>query len=277
MDKQAKIESLARACLTSDQAEVYVALLMRGRITASKLKSQTSLSRPMLYRVLGELTALGVVLKEDAPQMVSRFECAHPLKLRELVDIRRAEVATRQQSLENILSSLVSDYTALSGKPGMRLLSGIIGIEELYEDILNEGVGISLIRSPYDDKFPELTERVIKQIAAQVKAGITTRAITPFDNETLEELEGDDVRNLVTRRLVYLEKLDIPAQIILYADKVAITAFDTELMTTIIQNQAISKSFALMFEFMWHTVASDDAEIRTGLKNGTLTAPRPRA
>jgi hypothetical protein len=47
-------------------------------------------------------------------------------------------------------------------------------------------------------------------------------------------------------------------------------------MTTIIQNKAIHQTFTLMFEFMWKALADEDTTIRTGLKNGTITPPRPR-
>ena len=276
METEAKITDLIQAGLTKDQATIYISLLTRGRSAASKLVPLTTLSRPMVYRILDELVTLGLVTKHDAPKMVSQFESAHPLKLREFIDAKRSEVETKHKALESVLGSLISDYTALSGKPGVRILQGLAGISELYEDILNENVDIQLIRSPYDDRFPELLAVVLEQIKNQVKVGIHTQAITPFDNETTEELETDDSRNLVERRLASLETLDLPAQIILYADKVAITAFDTELMTTIIQNPAISKTFQMLFGFMWTQLESEDTRIRTGLRNGTLTPPRPR-
>jgi hypothetical protein len=71
-----------------------------------------------------------------------------------------------------------------------------------------------------------------------------------------------------------MDTFNIPAQILLYADKVAITAFDNQLMTTIIQNQAISNTFSLMFEFVWNTLETEDKKIRQGIMGGTLTPPR---
>lgn len=276
MEKHPSITYLQQAGLREDQAVTYTNLLTRGKTTASKLAVLVPYSRPMVYRILDELITYGLVEKVDKPNSVSTFECTHPTKLREWMAEEKEKFNQRSKAVEATLTDLITSYTALTGKPGVRVLQGSAGIEELYEDILNEQAPICLIRSPYDDQHPEILEKVLAQITEQVRLGITTRAITPFDNETIEELEKIDPQNLVTRRLAYLENLDIPAQILLYADKVAVTAFDGELMTTIIQNSAISQTFKLMFAFMWRTLEQDDSTIRTGLRDGSITAPRPR-
>lgn len=276
MKTQQKIEELTRVGLKADQAEVYVTLLSRGKTTASKLATFTSLTRPLTYKVLDELISLNLVEKIDEPGSVTHFSTTHPLKLREFIDQKRSEVEQKHTTLEGVLGQLISDYTVMSNRPGVRILQGLPGIDELYEDILNENKPISLIRSPQDDHFPELYSKVLKQIKSQVTAGITTRAITPFVDETKEEITKTDAQNLVTRHLVNMETFNIPAQIMIYADKVAITAFDNELVTTIIQNEAISKTFSLMFEFIWNALENEDAQIRQGIIDGSLTPPRER-
>jgi sugar-specific transcriptional regulator TrmB len=276
MEKNPSVSYLIQAGLREDQAVVYTHLVGRGAIAASKIAKQLSYSRPNIYRLLDELIGFGLIEKTDEPGRVATFSAAHPLVLREWLARERTKYSEREKALENTLTDLISTFTALSGKPGVRVLEGIAGITELYEDILNEQVPICLIRSPYDDQHPELIDKVMNQIQQQVKFGITTRAITPFDNETLEELEVTDKKNLVTRRLVYLHKLDIPAQILLYKDKIALTAFDGTLMTTIIQNVAISKTLQFLFEYLWQTLESEDNEIRSGLLSGTIIAPRQR-
>ncbi len=276
MEKHPSIKYLVEAGLREDQATVYTALLERGQTTASKLTSRVPYSRPMVYRILDELIEMSIVTKHDEVGAVSIFECAHPIKLREWMAREKIAYEQKNKALESTLTDLISLYSTQTGKPGVRVLQGLAGISELYEDILNEQTSICLIRSPYDDQHPEILDLVIAQIKEQVRLGITTRAITPFDNETLEEIETIDPKNLVTRQLVHLEHLDVPAQIIIYADKVALTAFDGELMTTIIQNKAISTTFQLLFELIWQTTKTEDESIRLGLRDGTIVAPRPR-
>ena len=262
MEKQQKIEELTSIGLKPEQAETYLLLLNKGSSTAGKLASLSSLTRPMVYKLLDELVNMALVEKIEEPGRVTTFQCAHPLKLRSLIDQKRSEVEQKNLALEGVLGQLVSDYTAMSNRPGVRILQGLSGIDELYEDILNEAQPICLIRSPKDDHFPDLYSKVLKQI------------ITPFVDETLDELNETDPANLVTRRLTNMDTFNIPAQIIIYADKVAITAFDNELITTIIQNDAISSTFSITFDFLWNVLEKEDKEIRKGLSAGTLTPPR---
>ncbi len=276
METLSSVSYLIKAGLRKDQATTYATLLSRGRLTASRLASYVPYSRTMVYKILEELIEFELVLKNEKPGTTATFECTHPLKLREWIQKEKLVYEQKSRAIETALTDLISTYTAVFEKPGVRLLQGTSGLEELYEDILNEQKPLRLIRSPYDDRFPEIFDRVSKQIQAQVKLGITTRAITPFDDETWEELQEVDPKNLVTRRLVSLEHLDLPAQIIIYADKVAITAFDTDIMTTIIQNTAINQTFGLIFEFIWGSLKTEDEKIRTGLKEGTLMPPRQR-
>lgn len=275
MSPDQKISELESCGLSTNQATVYLALLTRGTLPASKLVAYTPFSRPMIYRILDELAVLELIEKLETPGSVAKFQCSHPIKLRRLADKWRAETEQKSIALERVLGTLVSDYSTFSDRPGVRILQGLSGVTELYEDILNERQNILLLRSPNDNSFPELHSLVIKQIIDQTKLRICTRAITPFTNETKEEITETDTNNMVERRLVWLEQFDIPAQIIIYADKVAITAFDSDLMTTIIQNTSISSSFRAVFEFLWQAAYTSDQEIRTGLLQGTITPPRP--
>lgn len=273
MELASFIPELIQIGLTEDQALVYATMLQIGVLPASKIAIKSGLSRPLTYKLLDELIGLKLVLKRDEVGMVARFSAEHPLKLRELIDQKREQVTKNATTLEGVMSTLISTYTTLSGKPGVRILAGISGIQELYDDILNENKDIFLIRSPKDVSHPELGSIVENQIDARVKLGIHTQTITPLTNETHEELTTWDSVHLVSRRLTLLEKLNIPAQIIIYGNKVAITAYEGELMTTIIDNQAICASFRILFAFMWQTLETEDAEIRSELERKAFIQP----
>lgn len=268
---------LSQVGLIDNQQTVYGCLLGYTSLPASKVASLTGIKRQLVYKVLDELIELGLVQKEDLPGSVAQFSAEHPLALRELVNQKQTAVKKSADALQSIMSELVSEYTARSGKPGVRIMTGISGVAELYEDILNENQDLCLIRSSKDVHRPELETLVAEQIENQVKQQINTRAITPFTNETQQELDEWDPSHLVSRRLSDLTQLDLPAQVIIYADKVAITAYETELITTIIENQAINTSFRIMFNFMWNSLEAEDQRIRTGIKNGSLVPPLPNS
>ena len=101
------------------------------------------------------------------------------------------------------------------------------------------------------DKHPEIDKLVMKQIEAQVKRGIKTRAITPIVEGTREMIVAHDTERLVTRRLAKVEDLSLPAQVIIYANKVAITDLKGTLISTLIENENIAESLKQLFEYMW--------------------------
>jgi len=136
-----------------------------------------------------------------------------------------------------------------------------MGVAELYEDILNERQPIKLIRSPEDSRHPELADMVRKQIGEQQKLGIQTHAITALAEGTPAEIIAFDKDRLVTRRIVPREKLAVPAQIIIYANKVAITAYEDAIITTIIENPAIRKTFEMVFDYLWGSAEQDHRRI----------------
>lgn len=189
---------------------------------------------------------------------MTTFIPVHPLRLKEVAVDAYKKAQEAITAVDTIFDRMISDYNTVSGQPGVRILEGVSGMSSLYEDILNEKQNICLIRSPDDDKFPELTALVEKQIREQVRLGIKTRAITPLVPETPETVLYDAAR-LVERRIIPLEKFQTPAQIVLYAHKVALTSYDQTLMTTIIENTAIAATFATLFEYIW-TMATPEHE-----------------
>ncbi len=258
-------EPLQTAGLTHDQAALYEVLIKNGPLPASKAAQHATISRTLSYKVFDELTEKGLVEKKEEKGKVAVFQAVHPMKLKEIIDeqARRAEDA--KGALQTVLTHLVSDYNTVSGQPGVRMLEGIRGITELYKDILDEQKNICLIRSPDDDKFPELADLVEKQIRDQVRLGIKTRAITPLVPETSETVLAYDAVRLVERRIIPLEKFQTPAQIILYAQKVALTSYDQALMTTIIENAAISATFTTLFEYIWTMATPEHERIRANM------------
>lgn len=256
-----RAQALIEGGLTAHQAKLYDALVVHGALPASRAALLAGVPRTLGYKALGELVTIGLVTKDDTPGSVAQFTAAHPFKLKEVVDQRYQEAKESLLAVEGVLGKLISDFNTSAGAPGLRILEGTAGVAELYEDILNERQPIKLIRSPEDRKHPELKPLIDKQIAEQVKLGIRAHAITPLVDGSPVEVISFDNERLVTRRIVPADELSVPAQIIIYANKVAITAYEQGIITTIIENPAIKKTFELLFDYLWKTSASDHERI----------------
>ncbi len=249
--------ALIEGGLTQNQAKIYEALVAHGVLPASTAARLANVPRTLGYKALGELVGLGLVAKTDNPGEVATFAAAHPLKLKELADKRYEDAKDARVALDGVLSKLISEFNTITGTPGVRILEGVAGVVELYEDQLNEGQNIRLIRSLHDRDVPELIEIVRKQITAQAEAKIHVRAITPLTEFVTAAVIATDAERLVERRLVPADALAIPAQIVIYANKVAITAYKNGIITTIIENPAIKTTFEMIFEYMWKLSEAD--------------------
>lgn len=241
---------LEKVGLSSNEAKVYEALLRLGPSPASEIPKETNLSRPLVYKILEELFKKRIVDRDDT-EKVTRFLPAHPLKLTELVEDKKQAAASAEASLQGAFGNLLSAYNLFSGKPHAQFYEGLAGLENLYRDILQEEKNILLFRSPSDNSVPEIEKLVVKQIRDQVKRGIKTRAITPLTDEHMKIRQDYDAENLVERSKIPKKDLLIPAQIIVYGEKVGITSFSRPIITTIIQDKAISETFRILFEFIW--------------------------
>jgi sugar-specific transcriptional regulator TrmB len=243
-------QALVQAGLTPSQSAVYEALIHYGPQKATKIAFLAGVPRTLSYKVLDELEKQGLVAKKDEVGAVSIFTPAHPLKLKELAERRVEEAKEAKTALEGTLAKLISDFNTVAGSPGVRILEGVAGVAELLEDELNEGQPLKLIRSPQDMASPELNDLMTKHIKERIKLKIPVRSIGPLTGFT-KQFIGSDPERYVERRVVPAEDLSIPAAVVIYANKVAITSYDGVLMTTIIENTAIRQTFEIIFEYLW--------------------------
>ncbi|HVW71749.1 MAG TPA: helix-turn-helix domain-containing protein [Candidatus Paceibacterota bacterium] len=255
MENRTYFQALTSAGLTDEQAYVFEPLITGGTMQAGKLASRSGLSRTYTYRILEELAALGLVTREEPPGKPAQFTPVHPFAIAELARKREESAAVAKQTVEEVMGALISDYTASSRVPGVRILSGTEGVAELYEDTLRAGTDICLIRSTYDNKDEVLEELTRKHMSDRAARGIHTRAITPTGpggTTASAKILKRDKENLTERREMPRKSFDLPAQILIYGNKVAITAYGESLITTIIENPAIHTTLRVLFETIWN-------------------------
>jgi sugar-specific transcriptional regulator TrmB len=255
-------EEVLAKVLPKEEAAVYLYLLNKAPRKASEAAKDLMIARPIVYKLLERLIEKDLVVKHKKHGDVAVYNPQHPANLKAYVDTKVREVESHQAVFDASLPSLISEFhTRFGGIPGFRVIMGVEGVHELYEDILNERKDIMLIRSPQDHSTSELRALVLQQIERQVAQGIHTRAIVPLRPVIEWDILGADKKNLVERRIVPEGELAIPAQIIIYANKVGITAYGNTLMTTIIENTAIRNTFEILFNYIWKKAEADHKEI----------------
>lgn len=249
--KISHVSSLEQAGLALDQATIYELLIQNGAMPAGKISQKTPLKRGLVYKVLDELIGMGLVLKKEVPGKVALFEPAHPLKLKELAEKKEEQAKNAQVVLGGILGQLISNYNLNGGRPGVRFFEGVSGVEKIYEDILETGKDILLMRAIYEVTYAkQLNDVVNKFVNKRVKAGLHVTALTPQDEFITPDRIKLDEKNLLTRVIVKKELYNSPVEITIYGDRLAILSYGKELIGLIIESPQITIAFRQMFNLL---------------------------
>ena len=244
-------ESLQQTGLSKDQAAVYEVLIQNGPQPARAVHQKSTLSRPLAYKVLDELIALGLAEKNDPPGKVSRFSAAHPLKLKEIADKRFEAAQGAKAAVEGTLGKLISDFNLQSGKPGVRFFEGVDGIREVLDDSLTATTEIysyadleSIEKYISDINKKYVRDREKKQIK---KKGIVVD--TPFARTFLKNYAP----GVTETKLIERDMSAFHAVMQIYDGKISyITLSEENLIVVIIADPRIYEMHRELFLHTWN-------------------------
>ncbi len=239
--------------MSAEQAKIYLFLLTSGLSPAKQIATKTAIGRALTYKILDQLITLNLVEERGDIGKITIFSPKHPRNLKDMVEKKQKAINHAFSDLNTIFGSLSSEFNALLGKPNVQFYEGEQGLQEIYDDILDTAETIQIISSPMGKEFFEKSGIGIrKQIEKQASKYIKTRAITPLQVELDEQGKNEDKAHLIDRKVIKAEKFNIPAQIIIYNDKVAITNFKETVVTVIMESKYIAETFKTMFEYIWN-------------------------
>jgi len=247
--------------LTEDEATIYNSLLEYGQMPARTVALRSNIGRQLTYKILDDLIKKGIVEKKETGTKILLFVPVHPRELEKLFAKKKEEIENTKKALDESLGGMISKYNLFIGKPNVQFFEGIDGIQKIYDGLNFEKKDILLIQSPFDADLPEIDSIVQKQIKKQIANNIHTRAITPLINTTEDWVKNKDAENLVTRHITEKGMFDIPAQILIYGNKVGISSMKNPIVTTIIEDQNISDTFKIMFEYIWKSSEAQSEKI----------------
>lgn len=245
--------------LSNEEAEIYLALLDKGELSAGELAKSTKVKRTYIYSVAAGLIKKGLI-SQTKKGKATVFVPLSPDKLLTLAEEKKQKAAQAEQTLEAILPTIKQKYLSIESKPLISSYEGISGLKKVYRDVLETKENILLFRSIYDDKRTDIDGVVTKQIEDQVKLGIETKTITPLESATKETFLNIDPERLVERRIV-TTNFNLPAQIIIYGSKIALISLKKEIVATTIDNEDITESFKQIFNLLWQLSEGEHKEI----------------
>ncbi|EKD55934.1 MAG: Transcriptional regulator, TrmB [uncultured bacterium] len=249
-----QLDILKNLGLTDGEVKVYQILLESGELSAGELIKKTALKRGDCYNKIYDLKKKGLI-EEFSKNKKKFFKLEHPNYLKDYLDNRVKGIEDTKKELDMFLPEILSRFTLVSNKPGVRYFEGIEGIKQAYLDTLDaqtQETGIKALISP-SDPHPDLAKwlksvYVHKRIRMGIKASVVASR-----SSTAESYQQRDQFELRETRLVSDQQYPFEMEIDIYGgNRVAFISFKKdEMVAFIIESKAVYQTMKAFFELNW--------------------------
>jgi sugar-specific transcriptional regulator TrmB len=233
--------------LTKSQAMVYLCLVEKGELTPPTIARATGESRSNAYMILQRLEELSLVEKLVKTNKIS-YQTTNPVALERLAEERRLDVVKVEGQIKQAMPQMLSYFYSFTEKPGIRLLQGVEGLKEIYNDTIRTKEDIYFLRTPLEVEVMG-REYFYRYKKKRASLGIKTHAYT-VDTPRARELSQDDKANRMIRTWVKQKDYNAPVEINVYGDKVSFLSYGNDIMGVIIQSPSIAESMRQMFRLI---------------------------
>lgn len=232
---------------STKEADVYLAILVLGRGTVSKIAREAHILRTTVYEILSSLFNKGLVtLSGKEPKQ--EYVAESPDRLQEYISTQLEQKQKDLKQAENVLIPQLKSIHNLDNRPKVMFYEGTEGIEKVYEDTLTSTEPIRAYASVGDmhsglpGYFPEYYKR-------RAGKGIAIRAIVPKTELALERKNLDSIEMRETA-LVPKDVFNFHPEINIYDNKVMIASW-REKLGIIIESTEIANAMKKIYELAW--------------------------
>lgn len=257
MQKHSKITALlAQLGLNDKEVGAYVSLLKMGRATASEIAQESGITRTHVYTIAEDLRKRGFLSMLNQ-KGVRSYEALNHAELLALVKRKSEELET----LGKKIGEAVSDFESLKqhGKQATKVqfFSGREGVLNIYKYINGD---LKKIKEPFEIVTifsPERLEKTFSGFFEQKKyidaPLMTKRDIINESEVFFKHLEQRQKEGLgqYFYKIWPREKSEFPADTLCWQNKIAFIELSEYPTGTIIENEAVAKTFKMWFEKMW--------------------------
>jgi len=248
--------------LSKEQAIVYEILLKLGESPASAIAkaipSGTTLSRPLVYKVLEELISLDLASKSDQTGKIAKFTPKHPVAITKVIDEQKERIERTKKQFLATSGKLSSLFNLSVGKPGVQFYEGKEGVWEVLMDSLTASetifsyADVDAVIKYIPDLNAEYStlreEQKVHKHVMIVDSPVGRKFMSSYDHEVTKAKLIHDMK----ARPYFQNIMQI------YDNKVSyITLTDEYLIGVIITDQFIANTHKYLFESLWELSRGD--------------------
>ncbi len=228
--------------LTDKEAQVYLANLKKGKSKVSDIAKEANLNRITTYEILKRLFQKGLA-SGITYNKLTYFKVIDP----ELFLLKKE----RQISLmKNFLPRLKILKNSKIKKPKIDFYTGKEGIKVIYEDTLKSKNKVIYNVTNIDNLVKTLGQDFLNDyFKKRTKRKIRVQVLVPEESFN-KKLLNNSKKFLREFKIFNSKKYQIPNELMIYDDKVAILSFSGQ-VGVLIEDEEITQSIYTIWKIMW--------------------------
>lgn len=239
MEIQKQLEELG---LRESEIRVYLYLLKQGVSTPPQVAKGTGIARPNCYKVLQSLKEKGLI-EEQKKDKRKAYLASDPIALVQTLE-------RRKEAMDKMLPDLRALYTTQKNKPEIRFYDGFEQVKQIYLQTLSakEILGVASTEKLFD-LSPKFFDKYRKEVK---KRGIDFRDIVTYKSgEKSGPKAKKELRGFYELKLLPKRYEDIPTDILIWDDNVALIVIDKPVFGTVLTNKHMAQTFRILFDLSW--------------------------
>jgi len=249
---------LEKLDLTHNEIKIYHASLDLGESTVTALARHAGIHRVAAYALVENLLQKGLLTRADSShgQVIAPTS---PRSIKTLLQDKRRSVRKLELKYEEILPDLLSIYQHTSSRPRVQFYEGIKGLEQMNWDVTT-----TMLDFPEDqriiysysnpnaihERFEEYVYGEGGDVDQRKQYHIFNRAIAK-DGPVTRDAQKRNKEELREMIIVPEHLFPFKNDITIYAHKIAIQAWQKDIVGVVIENQEIVEDQLAIFQLAW--------------------------
>lgn len=242
-------DGLKQIGLTESEAVIYTYLLEHGISSPPSISKTTKIARPNAHHVLKTLQEKGLVQKQKKNKRFV-YLANQPASTLSLIE-------KRKNILEEILPNLEALYKKQENKPIVKFYEGAEQLIEIFELVLQtqqkQVLGFASTAKLFEvlpNYFQKRYQKELRKREIFFKDILTYKSAKSVAETTQKSLEP-----YYEYKSLHETKEDLPTDILIWDDNVAILNLSEPVFGTILTNKYIADTFKLQFQIMWRSLS----------------------